>query len=201
MNLPRVPVVFDPCVFVSLAIEQALKEAQDQLKVDQETLTREQEKLRAATEIAQKDIADGSRVSALRCTLDIKQAELDALEKDLGAQDRKIQQEWQRLHDRQEALSSELEIACGDVRHDRAVLLKELRITLTENAELSEKIAKLQRDALFWNQGPADEVVTSGAEVVEDADSQNEAASSNTSRCNSEGTNDAPSALPRLPWV
>ena len=46
---------------------------------------------------------------------------------------------------RQSALAHELEVSVGDVTHDKAVLLKELRLTLTENAELSEKCEALKR--------------------------------------------------------
>jgi len=137
-------------------IKQALKDAQDQLKVDQEKLALEQEELRVSTEAAQKDIADGTRVSVLRATLEAKQAELDARESDVESQTTNMQQAWQRLHDRQEALSYELEIACGEERHDKAVLLKELRLTVTENAELSQTIATLERQALFWSDGQPD---------------------------------------------
>ena len=47
---------------------------------------------------------------------------------------------------RQSALAHELEVSVGDVTHDKAVLLKELRLTLTENAELSEKCEALKRE-------------------------------------------------------
>ena len=37
-------------------------------------------------------------------------------------------------------------MSVGDVKHDKAVLLKELRLTLTENAELGVKCADLERE-------------------------------------------------------
>ena len=46
----------------------------------------------------------------------------------------------------QSALAQELEVSVGDVKHDKAVLLKELRLTLTENAELGVKCAALERE-------------------------------------------------------
>jgi hypothetical protein len=127
------------CVYV-----QALKDGQDQLKVDQAQLAADQEELRVAHEAAQKEIADGVRVEALRVSLGTKEEQLNALERDLRSQEVQVQSQWQGLRDRQEFLSGELEIACGDVKHDKAVLLKELRMTLTENVFLTEKLAQLE---------------------------------------------------------
>ena len=49
------------------------------------------------------------------------------------------------FRDRQAALTEELEVACGNVKHDKAVLLRELRLTLTENAKLAEKCEAFER--------------------------------------------------------
>lgn len=123
---------------------QALKEAQDQLKKDQDQLAADQEQLRRQHKAALKDIEDGARVEGLRQRVDEREKELSALEADLRKQDGKIQMEWQRLQDRQAALCSELEVTCGDERHDKATLLKELRLTLSENVQLLEKCAQLE---------------------------------------------------------
>ena len=181
-------------VFAYALIEQALKVAQDQLKVDQEKMAREQEELRVTTEAAQKDIADGDRVSALRASLEAKQVELDARESDAESQTTSMKKAWQRLHDRQEALSFELEITCGEERHDKAVLLKELRLTLTENAELSEKIATLERQALFWSDGQHN-----SAREAKHGTERDRPAPQDTSTSDSGSSEIALNALPRLP--
>ena len=131
---------------------QALADAQAQLILDQEKFAADNEQLRLAREAAQKEINEAARVEAIRKAVDAKEEKLKTFEAVLNADSVALKSEWQRLRERQSALADELEVACGAavaceaVKHDKAVLLKELRVTLTENLELTEKCAKLEAE-------------------------------------------------------
>ena len=125
---------------------QALKEGQDRLAEDRARIASDQDRLDADLAAARKEIEDGQRVEALRKSLETR-------EKDLDTQEAQIKQEWQRLHMRQEELSSELELTVGDVKHDKAALLRELRLHLTENALLSEEVVSLEKELARWGGG------------------------------------------------
>jgi DNA repair exonuclease SbcCD ATPase subunit len=179
---------------------QALANAQAQLILDQEKFAADNEQLRLAREAAQKEINEAARVEAIRKAVDAKEEKLKTFEAVLNADSVALKSEWQRLRERQSALADELEVACGAavaceaVKHDKAVLLKELRVTLTENLELTEKCAKLEAE---MNRLKAKSTMDGHARSV----AQETSLSAHSSRTSSSSCLSAPGSagLPRLP--